>query len=41
MAVKALLHYALEVPDQTVGERFYVWGPPLPDDVGLNRELEN
>jgi hypothetical protein len=23
MAVKALLHYALEVPDQTVGERFY------------------
>jgi len=23
MAVRALLHYALEVPDQTVGERFY------------------
>jgi catechol 2,3-dioxygenase len=23
MAVKALLHYALEVPDQTVGEKFY------------------
>ena len=23
MAVRALLHYALEVPDQTVGEKFY------------------
>ena len=23
MAVGALLHYALEVPDQTVGEKFY------------------
>src|SRR5829696_4629494 len=23
MAVKSLLHYALEVPDQTVGEKFY------------------
>ncbi|MBM4439936.1 MAG: VOC family protein [Candidatus Rokubacteria bacterium] len=23
MAVKALLHYALEIPDQTVGEKFY------------------
>jgi catechol 2,3-dioxygenase-like lactoylglutathione lyase family enzyme len=23
MAVKALLHYALEVPDQTIGEKFY------------------
>src|SRR5262245_36083042 len=23
MAVRALLHYALEVPDQTIGERFY------------------
>src|SRR3990170_6257068 len=23
MAVKALLHYALEVPDQSVGEKFY------------------
>jgi len=28
MAVRALLHYALEVPDQTVG------------DFGLNRELD-
>ena len=23
MAVKALLHYALEVPDQSVGQRYY------------------
>jgi hypothetical protein len=23
MAVRSLLHYALEVPDQTVGEKFY------------------
>jgi hypothetical protein len=86
MAVRSLLHYALEVPDQTVGEKFYRnfglvdeagrdgavrsfaeyfhdldyipeqcaweprdfpeadalsrWGPPVPDDFGLNRELE-
>jgi hypothetical protein len=89
MAVRALLHYALDVPDQTVGEKFYRnfglvdeagrdgavhlrpaplkresvllyipeecaweprdfpeadalyrWGPPVPDDFGLNRELE-
>ena len=23
MAVRSLLHYALEVPDQTVGQRYY------------------
>ena len=23
MAIRALLHYALEVPDQTVGQRYY------------------
>jgi hypothetical protein len=81
MAVRSLLHYALEVPDPTVGETFYRtfglvdepgrddaeyihdldyipeqcawesrdfpeadalyrWGPPVPDDFGLNRELE-
>ena len=89
MAVRSLLHYALEVPDQTVGEKFYRsfglvdvagadgavhlrpaplrresvllyipdtcawqprdmpegdalyrWGPPVPDDFGLNREVE-
>ena len=101
MAVRALSHYALEIPDQTVGEKFYRrfglidepttggnavrlrpvplarnvvllyggpkkrlhhhhipencaceprdippgdalyrWGPPVPDDFGLNRELE-
>ena len=58
MAVRSLLHYALEVPDQTVGEKFipeqcaweprdfpeadalYRWGPPVPDDFGLNREME-
>jgi hypothetical protein len=81
MAVRSLLHYALEVPDQTVGEKFsrspghirdprgsfaeyphdlddipepcareprdvpeaealYRWGPPVPDDFGVNRELE-
>jgi hypothetical protein len=80
MAVRSLLHYALEVPDQTVGEKvyrafglvdffysmrdpwgsfddvpeacawqprdflegaaLYRWGPPVPDDFGLNREVE-
>jgi hypothetical protein len=81
MAVRSLLHYALEVPDPTVGETFcrsfglvdapgrddaayfhdldYIpeqcaweprdfpeadalprWGPPVPDDFGLDRELE-
>jgi catechol 2,3-dioxygenase len=40
MAVKALLHYALEVPDQTAGERFYrtfglVEGAGGRDAVGL------
>ena len=81
MAVRSLLHYALEVPDPTVGETFdrsfglvdeprrdaaayfhdldynpeqcawepgdfpeadalYRWGPPVPDDFGLDRELE-
>jgi catechol 2,3-dioxygenase-like lactoylglutathione lyase family enzyme len=40
MAVKALLHYALEVPDQTVGEKFYrsfglVDGPGRDDAVHL------
>jgi hypothetical protein len=64
MPVKSFLHYALEVPDQTVGQKYYqdfglvipedcgweprdfpaedalyVWGPPLPDDFGENREL--
>ena len=90
MAVRALLHYALKVPDQTVGEKFYrsfglvdeptrdnavrlrpaslkrdavldyipencaweardfpeqdalyKWGPPVPEDFGLNREIES
>src|SRR5437660_10241524 len=33
MAVKALLHYALEIPDQTVGEKFYT-GFGLVDEPG-------
>jgi catechol 2,3-dioxygenase-like lactoylglutathione lyase family enzyme len=37
MAVRALLHYALEVPDQTVGEKFYTLfglsGAPARDDA--------
>jgi hypothetical protein len=40
MSVRALLHYALEVPDLTIGERFYRrWGPPPPADFGENKEL--
>ncbi len=40
MPVRALLHYALEVPDQTVGEKFYrtfglVDGPARDDAVHL------
>ncbi|HEU5320532.1 MAG TPA: dioxygenase, partial [Methylomirabilota bacterium] len=40
MAVRALLDYALEVPDPTVGERFYrsfglVDGPSAPDAIAL------
>ena len=38
MAVRSFLHYALEVPDQAVGPRFYVWGPPCPADFGENKE---
>lgn len=40
MAVRSLLHYALEVPDQTVGETFYRSFGLVPDDLGVNRELE-
>ena len=54
MAVRSLLHDALEVPDQTAlltscaweprdfpeAEALYRWGPPVPDDFGVNRELE-
>ena len=36
MAVKALLHYALEIPDQTVGEKFYT-GFGLVDEPGRSR----
>ena len=38
MAVRSFLHDALEVPDQTVGQRVYVWGPPCPADFGENKE---
>jgi hypothetical protein len=56
MAVRSLLHYALEAPDpdlnyhreQCVWKRcdfreadaLSRWGPPVPDDFGLNRALE-
>jgi hypothetical protein len=45
MAVRSLFH---DIPEQCAwqprdfpeGDALYRWGPPVPDDVGLNRELE-
>jgi hypothetical protein len=40
MAVRSLLHDIPEQCDFPEGDALYRWGPPVPDDVGLNRELE-